>query len=39
MVEVAVSGGCEFEGAEADVVKGLVVNAEGLVRVLHKLVD
>ncbi len=39
MIEVAVGGGGELERAEADVVQGLVVNAVGLVRVLHQLVD
>ena len=38
MVEVAVGGGGELERAEADVVQGLVVDAIGLVRVLHQLV-
>jgi hypothetical protein len=39
VIEVAVGGGGELERAEADVVQGLVVNAVGLVRVLHQLVD
>ncbi len=37
MVEVAVRGRGEFESAETDVVQGLVVNAERLIRVLHQL--
>merc|ERR1711861_9076 len=39
MVEVSVGGGGELEGAEADVVQGLVVKAHALVGVLDKLVD
>jgi hypothetical protein len=39
VVEVTVAGVGELEGAHADVVEGLVVNAEGLVGVLDKLVD
>ena len=39
MVQVSVGGGGELEGAEADVVQGLVINAEGLVGVLDQLVD
>ena len=39
MIEVAVGGGGQFEGSEADIVKGFVVDAEGLVRVLNQLVD
>merc|ERR1719267_262364 len=38
VVEVAVGWGGELEGAEADVVQGLVVKAHALVGVLHKLV-
>ena len=34
MVEIAVGWGSEFEGSEADVVQGLVVDAERFVRVL-----
>ena len=37
MVEITVGRCCEFEGSEADVVQGLVVDAERLVRVLHQL--
>ena len=39
MVEVTVGGVGQFESAEADVVEGLVVDAEGLVGVLDELVD
>ena len=39
VVEVAVGGGGQTQGSEADVVEGLVVDAEGLVRVLHELVN
>merc|ERR1719313_1419688 len=38
VVEVAVGRGGELEGAEADVVQGLVVDGVGLVRVLDQLV-
>ena len=37
VVQVTVSWGGELEGAEADVVKGFVVERKALVRVLHKL--
>ncbi len=39
MVEVAVGWCGELEGAEADVVESLVVDAVGLVCVLNQLVD
>ena len=39
VVEVAEGRGGELEGAEADVVEGLVVKEERLVRVLDQLVD
>src|SRR5205814_5693347 len=39
VVEVAIGGVRQFEGAHADVVESLVVDAEGLVRVLDELVD
>ena len=39
VVEVAVGGGGQLQGAEADVVQRLVVNAECLVSVLNQLVD
>ena len=38
MVEVTVGGGGQFESTEADVVESLVVDAVGLVCVLHQLV-
>ena len=38
MVEVSVGRGGQFQGAEADVVESLVVDAVGLVCVLHQLV-
>ena len=38
MVEVSVGGGGQLQGPEADVVQGLVVDAERLVRVLDQLV-
>ena len=39
MVEVAIGGGGQLQGAEADVVQRLVVDAEVLVGVLDQLVD
>ncbi len=39
MVEVSVGRGREFQGSEANVVEGLVVNAVGLVSVFYELVD
>lgn len=39
VVQVAVGGGRELEGTETDVVQRLVVDTEGLVRVLNELVD
>ena len=39
MVQVTVGGGVELQGSETDVVKSLVIDTEGLVRVLDKLVD
>ena len=39
MVVVTVSGGLEFEGSVADVVESFIVDTEGLVGVLDKLVD
>ena len=39
MVQVTVCGGSEFQGSEADVVEGFVINGEGLVGVLNKLMD
>ena len=39
MIEISVSRVGEFKSSEADVVEGLVVNAESLIGVLHKLVN
>merc|ERR1719486_828028 len=39
MVKIAISGGGELEGSEADIVKGLVINAHNLIGVLDKLMD
>merc|ERR1719326_166978 len=39
MVEITVGGGGELEGSEADVIKGLVVNAHNLIGVLDELMD
>ena len=39
MVQVTVGGGVELQGSETDIVEGLVIDTEGLVRVLDKLVD
>ena len=39
VVEVTIGGGGKFQGSEADVIEGLVINAVCLVCVLHKLVD
>jgi hypothetical protein len=39
VVQVAVGRGRELEGAEANVVEGLVVDTERLVRVFDELVD
>jgi hypothetical protein len=39
VVEVTVGGGRELEGPEANVVESLVINTEGLVGVLDKLVN
>merc|ERR1712188_40959 len=37
MVEITVGGGGKLEGAEADIVEGLVVNAHDLIGVLDEL--
>lgn len=37
MVEITIGGGGELQGAEADLVQRLVINAESLVRVFNKL--
>ena len=39
VVQIAVRGGGELEGAEAYVIQGLVVQGEALVGILHQLVD
>ena len=39
MVEISIGGVGEFESAVADVVQGLVVDAEGLIGVLDELMD
>jgi len=39
MVEVSVGGRGQFQGAETDVVKSFIVNAESLICVLCELVD
>jgi len=39
VVQISVCGGGQFQGSEADVVEGFVVNAVGLVGVLDQLVD
>jgi len=39
VVQVAVRGVGQLKGAHADVIQSLVINAEGLVRVLNELVD
>ena len=39
MVEIPVSGRGQFEGAETDVVESLVINAVGLIRILHQLMN
>jgi hypothetical protein len=39
MVKIAISRGGKLQGAEVNVVKRLVINAECFIRVFHKLVD
>ena len=39
MVQVTIGGGGQLQGTEADVIESFVVNAVGLICVLHKLVD
>ena len=39
MVKITVGGGGELQGAEADIVQGLVIKGEALIGVLDKLVD
>ena len=38
MVQIAIGWGCEFQGTETDVIKGLIVDAESLISVLNQLV-
>ncbi len=38
VVQVPIGGGGELQGAEADVIEGLIVDAEGVISVLHQLV-
>lgn len=39
MIQIAISGVGELERLEADLVESLIVDAEGLVRVLNQLMD
>ena len=39
MVQIAIGWGCEFQGTETNVIKGLIVDAESLVGVFHKFVN
>ena len=39
MVEIAVGGGGELQFPEADIVESLVIDTEGLIGVLNKLVN
>jgi hypothetical protein len=39
VVEVAVGGGIEFEGTDADIIQSLIVNAERFVRVFNELLQ
>ena len=39
MVKITVGRGGKLQGTEADIVKGLVIKGEALIRVLHKLVN
>ena len=39
MVQIAIGWGCEFQGTETDVIKGLIIDAESLISVFHKLVN
>ena len=39
MVQITVGWGGELEGSEADIIKGLVVNAHDIIGVLDKLMD
>jgi hypothetical protein len=37
MVEISIGGGGELEGSEADIIKGLVINAHNLIGILDEL--
>ena len=39
MVEVTISGCCQFQGTEADVVQCFIINAVALVGVFNELMD
>jgi len=39
VVQITVGGGVKLQGSETDIVKSLVIDTEGLVRVLDKLVN
>jgi hypothetical protein len=39
VIEVAVDGGGELQGAETDVIESLVIDTEGLVRVFYQLLN
>ena len=39
MVEIAIGGGGQFEGPEANIVKGLIIDTECLVRVFNELMN
>ena len=39
MVEISVCGGGQFEGSEADIVQGFVVDSKGFICVLYELMD
>ena len=39
VVQISVGGGGEFEGSEADVVESLIIDAVGLIGILHQLMN
>ena len=39
MVQISISGGGQLKGTEADIIKSLIVNAEGLISIFHKLMN
>ena len=39
MVQITIGRSGEFQGTETDVIKSLIVNAESLISVFHKLVN